>query len=152
MSSIEDSVGLPDDYYMVDGFALQGQEVVILRKQSEWGTDFNVGLWQSVIDKSIASVGVVGPKQNLVGVGFLAGNPRHAVLCDLDVHPNHRHKGIGQAIVRRRVQIADQLEIPYLYTELAPTNSLRSLYEELGFQAAGNAYTRAARRHPSELE
>lgn len=97
-------------------------------------------------------MGVRHERGLLAGVGFLAGNLRHAVLCDFVVNPEHRGQGIGRAILNRRINIADALKIPYLYTELAPTNKLTKYYEELGFVATGHAYTRAARRHPSELD
>lgn len=140
---------LPEGYQFSIDFS--AEEVINLRSASGWGTEKNVELWQRVIDESIASVGVKNGSKELVGIGFLAGNPRHAVLCDFNVHPSHQGLGIGRAILHRRINLADARQIPYLYTELAPTNTLRSHYEKLGFVATGNAYTRAARRHPSEI-
>ena len=148
--SNEDRAALPERYCMIDKMGLDPESVIALRDAADWGTERNPDVWKTAIEQSLATVGVVGPQQNLVGVGFLAGNIRHAVLCDLVVHPDHRGRGLGQAIVRRRVHLADQMRIPYLYTELASTNNLASLYEELGFVATGNAYTRAVRRHPLE--
>ena len=149
--SIEDQVGLPEDYIMSDGLGAFGADYVItLRERANWGTDRNLEVWDRVIQQSLASVGVFGRHGNMVGVGFLAGNERHAVLCDLVVHPSDRGLGIGKAIIRRRLQLAEQMKIPYLYTELAPTNNLSSFYEELGFEATGKAYTRASRRHSLE--
>lgn len=147
MSQLSDQ--LPDGYKYTS--SLSGEEVVDLRSESGWGTEKNTELWQRVIDESIASTGVRDETSKLVGVGFLAGNARHAVLCDFIVSPDHRGKGLGRAILNKRVNLADELEIPYLYTELAPTNSLKTYYEELGFIATGHAYTRAARRHPEEI-
>ncbi len=152
MSSTEERVGLHIDYLMVDHKGMSGEDIVILRERANWGTEHDADLWQRVIDDSIASVGIIGPRGNLVGAGFLAGNERHAVLCDLVVNPNHRGLGIGKSIIRRRIEIAEQKNIPYLYTELAPTNNLSSFYEQLGFVATGKAFTRATRQHPSELE
>jgi GNAT superfamily N-acetyltransferase len=139
-----------------ESFEFAGQvfatEVVDLRDYSQWGTEKNPELWRTVIDQSIATTGVRNADHELIGVGFLAGNLRHAVLCDFVVRPDYRSIGIGTAILNRRINIADGLNIPYLYTELAPTNRLRQRYVDLGFTANGHAYTRAARRHPSELE
>jgi GNAT superfamily N-acetyltransferase len=87
-----------------------------------------------------------------VSVGFLAGNQRHAVLCDFLVNPEHRGKGIGLAVLHRRLNIAAKLSIPYLYADLAPTNNLRHHYEALGFIASGSLYFRATRLHPMEKE
>lgn len=142
---------LPPEYAFVDQTAITANEVIVLRDAGEWGTERSEELWQSVLEQSIATVGVRDGGDTLVGIGFLAGKPRHAVLCDFIVHPEHQGRGIGKAILNRRVNIADDMHIPYLYTELAPTNQLRRHYEELGFIATGHAYTRAARRHPSEM-
>lgn len=136
-------------------FVYQGdicaQEIVDLRSKSGWGTEQRLPIWEACLEQSIATVGTRNLEGLLTSIGFIAGNPRHAVLCDFSVAADHRGQGLGRATLRRRVEIADELEIPYLYTELAPTNVLRPLYEELGFIRSGNEYTRAARRHPSEL-
>lgn len=131
---------------------ITGADVSILRDSSNWGTITDHDLWQRTIDESIAVVGVSHPTHPLlVGIGFLAGNSRHAILCDFLVHPRHRGQGIGQAILNRRINIADELEIPYLYTELSPTNKLEEYYKGVGFIASSHMYSRAARRHPAEL-
>jgi len=134
---------LPEDYTYAS--ALTAEEVIDLRSKSGWGTEKNTELWQRVINDSIAAIGVRDDTSELVGVGFLAGNPRHVVLCDFIVNPDHRGIGLGRAILNKRVNLADQLEIPYLYTNLAPTNRLQTYYEELGFVATGHAYIRATR-------
>lgn len=139
---------LPDGY--IYAFDVSPEEIIHLRTSSDWGTETNKELWQSVIDDSIATVGVRDEAEALASVGFLAGNLRHAVLCDFLVGPEHRGKGIGRAVLNRRMNIASELSIPYLYTELAPTNNLRTYYQELGFVATGHAYIWAARRHPRE--
>lgn len=142
---------LPENYSFADSTALSADEVIGLRDACGWGTERSEKLWKSVIDQSIATVGVRDENDSLIGIGFLAGNPRHAILCDFIVHPEHQGRGVGKAILSKRINIAEQLDIPYLYTELAPTNKLRTFYEEVGFVATGNVYSRAARRHPSEL-
>jgi GNAT superfamily N-acetyltransferase len=142
---------LPPGYVFVDHSAITSSELIALRDAGDWGTERNEELWARVLEQSIAAVGVKDAAETLVGIGFLAGNERHAVLCDFIVHPEHTSRGIGTAILNRRVNIAEDMQIPYLYTELAPTNRLRRHYEDLGFIATGHAYTRAARRHPSEL-
>jgi GNAT superfamily N-acetyltransferase len=142
----------PGSYSFVDEYSIEPEEIIDLRNAGDWGTETNREVWASVLNDSIATVGVRDEAGLLVGVGFLTGNARHAVLCDFIVHPEHRGQGIGSAILQRRVDIADELGIPYLYTELAKTNVLTAKYETLGFAAAGNVYTRASRRHPSETE
>jgi GNAT superfamily N-acetyltransferase len=141
---------LPEAYSFDDQSAITAAEVIALRDSANWGTERGLELWQSVIDQSIATVGVRHENGLLVGVGFLAGNARHAVLCDFTVNPVHRGQGLGAAILNKRINFADNAKIPYLYTEIAPTNRLKDYYEELGFIATGHAFTRAARRHPSE--
>ena len=69
-----------------------------------------------------------------MGIGFIAGNYRHAVLCDFNVRKEHQRKGIGRAILLARIKRAEELKIPYLYVSLHPSNPLRTLYEQLGFQ------------------
>ena len=142
---------LPETYTYADPGTIAPNEVIDLRDAADWGTERNEDVWEGVLQQSIATIGVRDSRDSLVGIGFLAGNPRHALLCDFVVHPSHRGIGIGSAILNRRINIADALNIPYLYTELAATNKLRKQYEELGFISTGHAYTRAARRHPSEL-
>jgi len=93
--------------------------------------------WMSCLQNSLAVVGVAGCSR-LIGIGFLAGNRRHGVLCDLAVHPDHRSQGIGAAIVLERMRIAGELQIPYLYTALSDENPLRHMYERLGFEPHGN--------------
>jgi N-acetylglutamate synthase-like GNAT family acetyltransferase len=58
-------------------------------------------------------------------------------LNSLCVLPSERHKGIGRALVKIRVDIADgeygDSKMPHLVTTLGPDNSLQAYYEELGF-------------------
>ena len=149
--SVEDRFGLPEAYSFVNRLGVTPEAVIALRGAASWGTEQNVDVWQHTIFQSIATVGVTDPKSDLVGVGFLAGNNRHAVLCDLVVDPKHRGRGIGRAILLKRMEIADQIGIPYLYTEIAESNNLTGLYVQLGFRALDNVYMRTTRRHPAEL-
>jgi ribosomal protein S18 acetylase RimI-like enzyme len=150
--STEERFGLPEAYSFVNRLGVTPEAVIALRSAANWGTEQSPDVWQSTIFQSLATVGVVDAKSDLVGVGFLAGNNRHAVLCDLVVHPDHRRQHIGQAILHKRLEIADDIGIPYLYTELSHMNTVRGLYVELGFRALDNLYVRAARRHPDELQ
>lgn len=103
--------------------------------------------WESSLDGWKTAVGnclfVVGVRddmyEKLVGVGFLVGNNRHAVLCDLMVDPEHQGRGIAKAIVNERFRRARDLGIPFLYTELAMTNPMRRHYENLGFWTTGRS-------------
>lgn len=137
--SIEGGSELPNGYLMVDKYGIAPESIINLRDAAGWRTQEDQGVWDIILGQSLSVVGVEGPGQKLVGVGFLAGNVRHALLCDLVVHPKHRGIGVDQAIVRKRIELAEQMGIPYLYTELSAASGLTSLYEELGFVATGSA-------------
>lgn len=138
-------VTLPEGYRFSHRSSIAADEVIRLRQKSDWGTETRVEVWEECIARALAVVGARDKSSELVGVGFLAGNLRHAVLCDFTVLPEHRGKGIGTAILEKRVEIANQLEIPYLYTELVPENPLRQKYLDLGFVASGNLLARQTR-------
>lgn len=141
---------LPTDHCFDDELGIFGTEVIDLRDACGWATERSVPLWDEVIERSLATVGVRYKDDDLVGIGFLAGNLRHAVLCDFVVHPDHRGMGIGTAIINRRLNLASQVGIPYLYTELSPDNVLRTYYEKLGFVATGSTYFRDTRHQSTE--
>ena len=129
------------DYIFVDKTEIQPQEIIILHKAVGWVGD-TVNHWQEIIDQPLGVIIGTRYKGKLIGMGRMTADPRHAVLCDLAVHPKHQHNGIGTALVAERMHIAQDRKIPYLYTELAPTNPLRSLYKDLGFVATGNGMFR----------
>lgn len=132
------------NYQLVDKHDITAEDVLGLRDASHWGTVRDLVKWKSAIDTSLATVGVRADSSELVGVGFLAGNTRQAILCDFLVHPEYRGKGIGKLILNERLKIADQLGVDYIYTELSPSNSLRQYYAEVGFDSANNMLTRAS--------
>jgi GNAT superfamily N-acetyltransferase len=136
---------LPDSYSYAYKDSITPLEVIALRAASDWGREHDVKVWQDAIQQSIETVGVRDIHKVLVGVGFLVGNARHAILCDFTVHPEHRNRGLGKAILRQRLIIADNEDIPYLYTDISQTNTLRDRYLEMGFVAAGNVLERKSR-------
>lgn len=136
---------LPEGYSLIDKAGMQPQEIVELREAVGWDGD-TVEHWQQSIDQPLGViVGVRDDKDKLVGMGRITADPRHAVLCDLAVHPDHQQKGIGAVLVAERMRIAKERDIPYLYTELAPANPLRNLYKNMGFVATGNGLFRNSR-------
>lgn len=141
MSSIS-PILLPDKYTFADRDSISPEEVISLRDESDWGRDRRTDVWRSAIEQSLATVGVRYDDEKLVGIGFLAGNARHALLCDFTVHPEHRNKGIGAAILDRRLVIADEIGVRYIYTDIAPTNTMLKRYIDLGFQASKNVFER----------
>lgn len=105
------------------------EKFIIGDADSQIGND-----WEEALADAWITVGVRAPNRRLAGVGFLYGDIKEALLCDLVVHPDHRSKGIGSFIVRRRVEIAQNKGVEVLRTDLAPSNTLRPLYHELGFE------------------
>jgi len=144
-----DQIQLPENYSFVDREDISPEEIVAVRKSTGWEAGDTEEGWRQNLDTALAVVAVCeDTTSELVGMGFLVGNRRHAILCDFNVRPEHQGKGIGTAILRRRMQIADQeLKIPFLYTSLAATNPLKESYKSLGFTATGENYFRDGTTH-----
>jgi len=139
-----DQIQLPENYSFVDREDISPEEIVAVRKSTGWEAGDSEEGWRQNLDTALAVVAVRDDRSSeLVGMGFLVGNRRHAILCDFNVRPEHQGKGIGTAILQKRMQIADQeLKIPFLYTSLAETNPLKETYKSLGFAATGDNYFR----------
>jgi len=136
---------LPEGYTFADKNDIEPSEIIELRESVGWVGD-SPEVWEACIQQPGILVGVRdAANAELVGMGRVTADPRHAVLCDLAVSPTHQNQGIGKAIVRRRMCLALSARIPYLYTELAPTSPLRPFYEDLGFIATGYGLLRKAR-------
>lgn len=129
---------LPKQYYFIDKTIIQPTEIVALRESVNWKGD-TIDRWQVYIRQSLTIVGVCNAQSHLVGMACIAGNIRHAVLCDLVVHPKHQNKGIGAAIMSALLKATDGLDISYLYAELAETNPFRNHMMRSGFKATGNS-------------
>lgn len=134
---------LPEGYTFADKYDIEPPEIIELRESVGWVGD-SPEVWEACIQQPGILVGVRDANDELVGMGRVTADPRHAVLCDLVVGPAHQNQGIGKAIVWRRMRLALSARIPYLYTELAPTSPLRSFYEDLGFVATGHGLIRKA--------
>jgi ribosomal protein S18 acetylase RimI-like enzyme len=136
-STFKDAV-LPAGYYFVDKTSIQPEEVIALRESVSWRGDA-IDRWQKCIDQSLTIVGVRDSDSTLVGMACIAGNVRHAVLCDLAVNPIHQDRGIGTAIMSELLKEINDLGISYLYAELADTNPFRSQMLEYGFKVTGDS-------------
>ncbi|MDB5166559.1 MAG: N-acetyltransferase [Candidatus Saccharibacteria bacterium] len=132
---------LPNGYHFVYGTDISPDDVMALRQSVGWdGLDQES--WDKCIRSSIAVVGIQDASGPLVGVSFIAGNTRHAVLCDMVVAPDHQKRGLGTALLYERVRLSDELGILYLYTDLAQTNNIRAEYLSLGFNGTGGGLFR----------
>ena len=62
---------------------------------------------------------------------------RHATIFDLNVHPDHRHKGIALSLINKAGQVAIDNKIKYFHVDFNP--QLEPLYKKAGFDmiAAG---------------
>jgi len=129
---------LPDQYYFVDKSSIKPEEIIELQLSVGWGRD-SLECWQSCIDNSIATIGVRDSNDKLVGAAFLAGNLRHAVICDLTVNPDHQFKGIGGAIMFKIMDKISEMDIPFIYTELVETNPFREKILQSGFKVTGGS-------------
>lgn len=132
---------LPESYRFIDKRDIGADEIIALRESIGWKGD-TLERWQSCIDQSLAIIGVRDSNSNLVGMSCIAGNVRHAVLCDLAVNPAHQHKGIGVAIMSELFKTADGMGVSYLYAELADTNPFRDSMMRLGFKVTGDSLFR----------
>ena len=72
-----------------------------------------------------------------VGMARIVGdNATHGLLCDVIVHPDYQHKGIGTAMVKYlmdRVQEFANKHDQYI-VELLPTPGNREFYQKCGFK------------------
>lgn len=111
------------------------REVVEVRQQKS--TEESLQMWSRCLEQSMCYVAArdeTGGK--LLGIGFLAGNPRHAEIVDLSVHPSARRNGIGGAIVDALVEYARTQKIPYFGLTFDKANPwLKGFYERHGFRS-----------------
>lgn len=71
----------------------------------------------------------------VVGYILTTREPLFAVLVDVGVHPAHRRRGLGRALVSAAMQGLDRLECPALVLILTEGNTAAvRLYEQLGFE------------------
>lgn len=135
---------LPYGYTMVPREEIYATDILNLYAEEPFDYEGTVPVWSRCLRDSIAVVGVGrtdGPDR-VTGVGFLAGNARQGLLCDLYVHPNHRHQGLGRLIVQERVRLADEYPVERLLVSIERTNSLKSFYRRLGFEGTGRLLQR----------
>jgi GNAT superfamily N-acetyltransferase len=141
LHSVPEQIALPEGYRFVEKADINPADVISLRETVGWGNE-SAEKWQECIDDALEVTAVKDQSGSLIGIGFLVGNKRHAVLCDFVVKPDHQGKGIGTAILKKRMEKVEKLRIPYIYTDIAETNPLRDKYSSLGFVATGGGLFR----------
>jgi ribosomal protein S18 acetylase RimI-like enzyme len=127
---------LPNGYSFIYKADIPITDIILLRKSVGWKGD-TLNRWIDVLKWSLFTVGVYDAENKLVGMACLAGNARHAVMCDLCVSPEHQHKGIGQALMAQLYDAVSALKVSYVYAELAETNPFRKIMLESGFKDTG---------------
>jgi ribosomal protein S18 acetylase RimI-like enzyme len=94
------------------------------------------GIWRECVDQSLCTVTAREPATNeLIGIGFVIGNLRHAQLVDLSVKPEYREKGIGAQVGKELLDYVEENNIRYVgltYDKTKPW--LKSWYESAGFE------------------
>ena len=128
------------DFLVARGGQVTPAEVISLRSTVGWGGG-TVELWQACITQSLCILTARNKVDGeLVGLGFVAGNPRHAQLVDLTVDPRFQRNGIARQLVNEAVVFAQESKILFLgltWNESAPW--LRDFYYSTGFRDISNA-------------
>ena len=71
--------------------------------------------------------------ETLVGyVNVAWDGGEHAFLLDTTVHPAHRRRGIGLALVERAVRAADARHVAWIHVDYEP--GLETFYTKAGFR------------------
>jgi GNAT superfamily N-acetyltransferase len=133
---------LPEGFYYAPPASISADELSDLALQVGLGKDLTSKFFleqkEGYEEDGIHSIEVgvrYGDDDSLIGYGGLHVNiDRTADLGDFFVSPFFRGRGVGKAIIDQRLLQADNLGITDTSIDrLAPTNTLRSFYEERGF-------------------
>jgi GNAT superfamily N-acetyltransferase len=132
--SIKLKPSLPQGFVLIADRSITPEEILDVRQEPI--TQDNIDIWRKCIEQSLLVVGVREQEtKQLVGVGMLVGNQRHAELVDGTVHPDFRRRGIGRVLLAQRIQFARDNNIRYVgltYNEKSPW--LKSYYASNGFK------------------
>lgn len=125
---------LPEGYELIQDRSILPQEILELR--GEQVTEEEISVWQKCLLQSLHVLAVRDNESHqLVGIGMLAGNQRHAELVDGTVHPDVREQGIGAFLMRQMVDFALKEDIRYIsltFDEDQPW--LQEAYGKFGFK------------------
>lgn len=120
--------------------AIEPREIMALRAAVDWGVE-DADVWSTCLRQSLCVVSARELATNdLIGVGFLVGNARHAQLVDMVVHPRFQRRGLARRLQQERIDFALANNIRYLsLTWDASKPWLRAFYESMGFRQVDNA-------------
>jgi GNAT superfamily N-acetyltransferase len=105
-----------------------------------WGVG-TVEMWDSCIQQSLC-IASGRDKGELVALGFLIGNVRHAEPVDVSVLPEYRNQDLGRQIMRSLMDHAIALNIAYVNLIHDPAKPwLADYYNKLGFHKIDFAMT-----------
>jgi ribosomal protein S18 acetylase RimI-like enzyme len=126
---------LPDGFEFVAKDSITPSDVIYIREEDD--TPEQRELWQQCLDESLYVIGVKEMSTDqLVGIGFVAGNARHAELVDGTVHTQYRRRGIGRALIADRLAFVTTRAIPYVTIQFDVSKPwLRAYYESCGFSS-----------------
>lgn len=109
-----------------------------IRESVGWLPD-STEIWQQTMGSALDVVSA-WDGDKVVGIGFLVGSPRHAILCDIAVSPEHQKRGIGREIAQILIHTAQELKIKYVTLTFAEDKPwLVDFYGSLGFRSIDNA-------------
>jgi GNAT superfamily N-acetyltransferase len=135
---------LPPGYEFIDRTDIAPDKVMALQRLSIPNFSPKLFITQYLLNGAPYATGVIDNDETLVGFGsVIPWNNNRMMLADLVVHPDHRSRGIGKALVRRRVGFFDKsAEANSLVVNLWASNTLHSFYEEVGFRSIGKLLER----------
>jgi GNAT superfamily N-acetyltransferase len=131
-------LSMPSPYEVSLDRHIDPAEIQALRTSVGWDPD-DAEVWQCILETAL-TVASVRQSQELMGIGFLVGSSRHAVLCDVAVRPQVQKEGIGGSIVDSLLQQAQDQRIKYVtltFNEQSPW--LEDFYRKHGFVSIDNA-------------
>ncbi len=117
------------DYQILQQALLTGEQVESLRVAVGW--DRMAGKYEEILRRSFMHFSVQDDTQLIGFVNVISDGVGDAYLVDLMVHPDHRHQGLGHALVTRAIQELTRKGIRCIQVVFEP--SLEPFYASLGF-------------------
>lgn len=110
-------------------------EIIALRETEGVAGD-SEEIWSSCLNQSLCTVIVRSSlTRQLVGMGQVTGNLRHAQLTDLSVKREYRNKGIGKLIGAELLKYVEENQILYVGLTFDKNDPwLKAAYEQYGFR------------------